>query len=777
MDTGSPEAVKTLFSRCLLTCLDVDLWRTYLRFIRRVNDPLGAEGLPEIRQAFEFALDHIGQDTRSGPIWQEYITFLSSPKPNTPEHAALYATAGTPTSDGDAQDDHLLSRVPLRRAYHRALEVPTSALDTLWPLYERFETSSTTANAKFMSKRLLDEWRPRFQAARGLLKERTEIVNRLQSRLLPLPRGWGGVKQAQQLEAWQELIRWERKNPQCLEPSMYQSRVILTYEQALGYFLHYPELWLDFADWHSAGGGGGPASATAVLHRGRGVLSTNAALHFAAAEAEEAAGAIDKAREVYESLIERVTSDPSPSTAEVAVKDTAKETDGPSPVPHAPQKTEQHEGLPSADSEIGGDSMEAMAKDKADGSKETQPTQTVQETATEGEKVDLPTVAPSSPSSAQDAPTTSTTLIDAMLRVAPSPEIGTLAWIQFMRFERRVGGMMAARKAFLRARKWHNLGWEAFVASAMMEWAADAKDQIPRNIFELGLKTFLAEPQYVLQYVAFLRGLGDTANARSLFERALTATSAPACASLWDAYIEFEASTGTLAAVMALERRRRDVLVDVVSGGQDAAHLALIKYKFLDLLPGLGSVVDTQDDGKEDAPAEANEASTAAWGRQKGRAPSRSPPPEWGRGPQRAAHRGHGYPPTGVNVPSAEPGEPIRVFPKELAQLMKSLPLPPDGPVPDVDRVISVIVRMDFTPEGIEAHEYAAAKERRRQRQAAFGQGVFIPGAAGSAKRKVGHEAAPTLEYSDSESSEGGGGDGDEEGGADVYRRRMRARV
>ena len=130
MATGDEAAVKAVFSRCLLTCLSVDLWRAYLNFIKRVrvqvqssnpgcsqpvaglqvhagvqqarragtmltlpplgrplspcrpstppqlNEPRGAAGLPEIRQAFEFTLDRLGQDSGCGAIWQDYIAFL-----------------------------------------------------------------------------------------------------------------------------------------------------------------------------------------------------------------------------------------------------------------------------------------------------------------------------------------------------------------------------------------------------------------------------------------------------------------------------------------------------------------------------------------------------------------------------------------------------------------------------------------------------------------------------------------------------------------------------
>ena len=40
-----------------------------------------------------------------------------------------------------------------------------------------------------------------------------------------------------------------------------------------------------------------------------------------------------------------------------------------------------------------------------------------------------------------------------------------------------------------------------------------------------------------------------------------------------------------------------------------------------------------------------------------------------------------------------------------------------EGPVPDVERVVQVILAADLTPDGIIAHEVAAARERRRQRR------------------------------------------------------------
>lgn len=58
----------------------------------------------------------------------------------------------------------------------------------------------------------------------------------------------------------------------------------------------------------------------------------------------------------------------------------------------------------------------------------------------------------------------------------------------------------------MRARKWPALCWQAYAASALMEWRHEAKDTIPRNLFELGLKSHLGQPGLVMAYAQFLEG-------------------------------------------------------------------------------------------------------------------------------------------------------------------------------------------------------------------------------------------------------------------------------
>lgn len=49
----------------------------------------------------------------------------------------------------------------VRHAYQRALLVPTAQLEGLWRGYENFEMGGSN---KQLARRLLDEWRPRYQA-------------------------------------------------------------------------------------------------------------------------------------------------------------------------------------------------------------------------------------------------------------------------------------------------------------------------------------------------------------------------------------------------------------------------------------------------------------------------------------------------------------------------------------------------------------------------------------------------------------------------------------
>lgn len=107
-------------------------------------------GPTQVRKAFEFALDRVGQALDSGPLWEAYVTFLKGIAPDTPEHKKVFATV--PGQEVASQ------REALRRAYQRALRVPQHRLDMLWREYERFE--QTASASPEMARKMIEDMSP-----------------------------------------------------------------------------------------------------------------------------------------------------------------------------------------------------------------------------------------------------------------------------------------------------------------------------------------------------------------------------------------------------------------------------------------------------------------------------------------------------------------------------------------------------------------------------------------------------------------------------------------
>jgi cleavage stimulation factor subunit 3 len=126
LDNDNFSGAENIFGRSLLTVPNVQLWSTYLNYIRRrndlTNDTIGT-ARATISQSYEFVLANIGIDKDSGRIWQEYIQFIRS----------------TPGQIGGStwQDQQKMDQ--LRKAYQRAIAVPMSTLNGLWKEYDQFE--------------------------------------------------------------------------------------------------------------------------------------------------------------------------------------------------------------------------------------------------------------------------------------------------------------------------------------------------------------------------------------------------------------------------------------------------------------------------------------------------------------------------------------------------------------------------------------------------------------------------------------------------------------
>ncbi|KAG0620732.1 hypothetical protein M758_4G238800 [Ceratodon purpureus] len=450
------DAVKQIFSRCLLQCLHVDLWRAYLRYMRKVNDNRGPEGREEMKKAFEFMLGHIGFDINAGPVWLEYISFLKAAPAVTPQEESFRMTA-------------------VRKAYQKAILAPVHLVEQIWKEYESFENSVSRA----LAKGLLAEYQPKHFSARAVYRERKKYCDRIDTNMLAVP-PTGSYKEEQQCIAWKQLLTFEKGNPQRLDPVGLTKHVAFTYEQCLMYLYHYPDIWYDYATWHAQNGS--LDSAAVIYQRALTALPDTAVLHYAYAEFEEARGGIKEAKAVYETLIKNDTT------------------------------------------------------------------------------------------------------------------ANALAYIQLMRFVRRTEGIEAARKIFMEARKSPACTYHVYVASATMELCVDKDPKVARNIFELGLKKYIHEPPYVLEYADFLCRMNDERNVRVLFERALSVLPAEESAEVWNRFLAFEQTYGDLASTLKVEQRRKEALSQSGDDGALAAEPSLqrliSRYRFLDLWPCSSSDLD-----------------------------------------------------------------------------------------------------------------------------------------------------------------------------------------
>ncbi|KAG6513275.1 hypothetical protein ZIOFF_023588 [Zingiber officinale] len=209
----------------------------------------------------------------------------------------------------------------------------------------------------------------------------------------------------------------------------------------------------------------------------------------------------------------------------------------------------------------------------------------------------------------------------------------SLAQIQYIRFLRRSEGIEAARKYFLDARKSPSCTYHVFVAYATVVFCVDKDSKVAHNIFEAGLKRFMNEPGYILEYADFLCRLNDDRNVRALFERALSSLppeksvevlrsilfisidyatdcengyalaelmlyglyvtdhqlSGSRFRTVWKGFSKFEQTYGDLVSMLKVEQRRKEALSQMVEEGSPALENTLYdvisRYSFMDLWP------------------------------------------------------------------------------------------------------------------------------------------------------------------------------------------------
>ncbi|KAL0281231.1 UNVERIFIED_CONTAM: hypothetical protein PYX00_002281 [Menopon gallinae] len=456
------EKVEKLFQRCLIKILNIDLWRLYLQYVKETKSSLQTYK-EKMAQAYDFALDKIGMDIHSFPIWHDYVNFLKSV-----EAVGSYAENQKITA--------------VRKVYQKAVINPMIQIEQMWKDYMLFEQN---INPIIADKMAMERSRD-YMNARRVSKE-FELATRGINRNAPSVPPTGHPEEVKQVELWKKYITWERSNPlRSEDTTLVTKRVMFAFEQCLLCLGHHADFWYEAALFLEQSSAvlteKGDVNAVKIFSDEAaniyeraigGVLSKNMLLYFAYADFEEGRHKYEKVHQIYTKFLE------------------------------------------------------------------------------------IPEIEP------------------------------TLAYVQYMKFARRAEGIKSARMIFKKAREDPRSNYHVFVAAALMEYYCSKDKNIAFRIFELGLKKFGDNPDYVRCYIDYLSHLNEDNNTRVLFERVLTSGSLDAEKSvdIWNRFLEFESNIGDLTSIVKVEKRRCAVLQGIKEfEGKETAQL-VDRYKFLDLYP------------------------------------------------------------------------------------------------------------------------------------------------------------------------------------------------
>ncbi|KAI0404750.1 hypothetical protein F4802DRAFT_219164 [Xylaria palmicola] len=542
-----PQAVG-IFSRTLFAVPHVKLWTAYLNYIRRRNDlnnDSSGQARQTVSQAYEFVLDNIGQDKDTGTIWQDYIVFIKS---------GPGQLGGTSWQDQQKMD-------LLRKAYQRAICVPTTSLNTLWKEYDQFELGLN----KMTGRKYLQERSPAYMTARSANTALENITRGLKRttlpRLPPVPGFEGDQEFLEQVRLWKAWIAWEKDDPLVLkseDAATYQQRILHSYKHALMALRFWPEMWVDAAEW---------CFENNVVKDGKDVGLTFL-IDGVAANPESALLALKHADHIE--MTQRAGEDEqAKATLAQAVRvpyDKVLDT-----LYDMIKKLKEKESL-------------AIAKIKEDTS-----AQPGASDATGGDEDD-------DEGEIKENPTTSIPKQDRIKAVQDgfavqiqmlSQQISYL-WIALARAFRRFQGQgkssppTGLRGIFTEARGKGRLTSEVYIAIAHIEWDV-YQDPVATKIFERGSRLFPESEHFFVEYLKHLHARRDFTNARVVFSQTVKRFKdkpelIPKLKPLFAYFHGYEARYGELAQVHELEKQMAELFPDESSISPFAARFATDRF-------------------------------------------------------------------------------------------------------------------------------------------------------------------------------------------------------
>ena len=633
-ESGTPddEAIRGIFGKCLIPCPSALLWRRYASYMASTQDVTTEEGVNTMKSVYEYSIDIVGEDADAADLWLDYCQFLRNTE------ATLIVTDVQVEQAPSARD------MIVRRTYQKAILVPMHKLDMVYKSYEAFEQEKN----KTLAKALLLELAPKLLLTRTALGKRKKVIDGVVVGAVcvdPVQRGADGSAS----------VVCPRFNASgcagcdCVHECKYCGSSLHGAKDCATkqYTLLAPDLKQCAAKWAE------------VIE----FEKTNAQRLEGSTPSDVSPQLFARIKHAYELAGLSLGETPEFWLEYAHWHEVEGRTDDAADV-----LQRGREALPyctllvfaAADLEETRGDVDACKKvyETVLDAYESYAT----EAAERGEEVTMPA--------------------DTIL-----------AYCEYIRACRRAEDQASSRKAFMRARKAHGATWEIYATAATIEWSYDKADKPARNIFELGLKNFLSVPAYVERYAEFLIGINDIANVSALFGRALNESPST---KIWDMFVDFERSHGTMDTILDAESRRNAAcgamdlktnLLNALLGRHMCMDIRAASAEYCDYFASLGAVVPMNK-------AEASRVSFASL---------------------RAERLAREAMIAAVPAPSAPKGTPKRKPPPpppvektkltgQLGKFFSSLPGPvafSKFPPPRVDAVLDAIKRTDLSEEAI----------------------------------------------------------------------------
>ncbi|KHN93803.1 CFIA complex component Rna14 [Metarhizium album ARSEF 1941] len=518
-----------LFGRCLMSVPNVKLWTVYLNYIRRRNDLTNdatGQARRTVTQSYEFVIDNIGVDRDSGSIWQDYVQFIK----NGPGQVG-----GTGWQDQQKMDQ-------LRKAYHRAITVPMSTVNTLWKEYDQFEMGLN----KITGRKFIQERSPGYMSAKSANIALDNITRNLKRENLPrLPpaQGFDGHEEFHaQVELWKKWISWELEDPLVLkddEPKVYKQRILYCYKQALMALRFWPELWVNAAAW----------CFEADIRENDKVIGTEMLLQGISANPESVLLAFKHADHVEASYPEKEGDKFEYAKAVRKPYDAVLDT-----LYKMGDKVKEREKL-----EVN-TFKQAAANESA-----------VQESIEANDDDDDDDDEDGDEKKVRKSPTEERIFAIQQAYAAESQLLSktiSYVWIAMARAMRRIQGKGnqtegGLRKVFTDARQKGRLTSDVYVAVALLE-SVVYKDPVGAKIFERGARLFPNDAGFMIEYLKYLHSKDDTTNARVVFETCVNRlVSKPEtlqkAKQLYAYFHKYESQYGELSQISKLEARMAEL--------------------------------------------------------------------------------------------------------------------------------------------------------------------------------------------------------------------------